>query len=275
MNSLIMPNTMKNAEQILIFPPEEVKPPQDRFNLVGQTFGRLTAIKTVGTRMNSGAMWLCSCSCGKMHTADRYALVIGQTKSCGCYAQECRLRVTDIVGKKYGRLTVISRDPCRRGGIRWFCRCECGKEKSIIGARMKNGDTQSCGCLHLEKLRNQVQPTRYKRLPGESAKIKHLTSYKRGALSRDIEWSLSNDEFYKLTSMDCHYCGMEPSAWKPTSNGFILKNGIDRVTHTIGYVYSNCVPCCSKCNRAKYRMSGDEFRSWVRKTYLHLFKYEL
>ena len=29
----------------------------------------------------------------------------------------------------------------------WVCKCECGNICEICGAELRNGDTQSCGCL--------------------------------------------------------------------------------------------------------------------------------
>ena len=32
------------------------------------------------------------------------------------------------------------------GRIKWICECECGARKSISGADLRSGNTQSCGC---------------------------------------------------------------------------------------------------------------------------------
>lgn len=58
----------------------------------------------------------------------------------------------DLTGKKFGRLTVVSRtnrDKTRH--ICWLCRCDCGKEKIVRGSRLQNGETQSCRCFQIEK----------------------------------------------------------------------------------------------------------------------------
>jgi hypothetical protein len=55
----------------------------------------------------------------------------------------------DLTGKKYGRLTVLERAENNAWNqTRWLCRCECGKQKVIDGTPLKDGRTQSCGCLH-------------------------------------------------------------------------------------------------------------------------------
>lgn len=59
----------------------------------------------------------------------------------------------DLVGKKYGKLTVISYAGRKQSGenqkkTMWLCKCECGNEKIVAGAELRNGSTISCGCFH-------------------------------------------------------------------------------------------------------------------------------
>lgn len=58
-------------------------------NLTGRVFGRLTAVKHSHTAP-SGAMWLCSCSCGTTCMILSSLLRRGNTQSCGCYRRELR-----------------------------------------------------------------------------------------------------------------------------------------------------------------------------------------
>lgn len=64
----------------------------------------------------------------------------------------------NIVGQKFGRLTVIKRfgEPSgRREKVKWVCRCECGNELSVIGDSLKRGNTLSCGCYREEIQRGE------------------------------------------------------------------------------------------------------------------------
>lgn len=59
----------------------------------------------------------------------------------------------DIVGDKYGRLTVISYShQDKHGKSQWKCLCDCGKEIVTSGAAMRKGNTTSCGCYNLERI---------------------------------------------------------------------------------------------------------------------------
>jgi hypothetical protein len=63
------------------------------------------------------------------------------------------LRLVDRIGKVYGYLTVIERvpDPERLVSL-WLCRCKCGNEVIVKGGNLNSGNTNSCGCLNLQKL---------------------------------------------------------------------------------------------------------------------------
>lgn len=63
-----------------------------------------------------------------------------------------RLNVSDYIGKRYGRLTILSYESMDKNHHRKFkCLCDCGKLKVTSIFSLKNGDTQSCGCIQKEK----------------------------------------------------------------------------------------------------------------------------
>lgn len=56
----------------------------------------------------------------------------------------------DLVGQKFGRLTVISFNGRKNGRYLWNCKCECGNDCVVEGHRLKTEGTRSCGCLRKE-----------------------------------------------------------------------------------------------------------------------------
>lgn len=61
----------------------------------------------------------------------------------------------DLIGKKFGRLTVIKRSAkCIRSGM-WLCGCECGNWRIVRGSDLKSGNTRSCGCYRRELIRQR------------------------------------------------------------------------------------------------------------------------
>lgn len=67
---------------------------------------------------------------------------------------------TDLTGKDFGRLHVVSRteDHVTVSGkhmVMWFCQCSCGKTLKVLSANLKSGNTVSCGCYR-EELRPSI-----------------------------------------------------------------------------------------------------------------------
>lgn len=54
-----------------------------------------------------------------------------------------------IIGKKFERLTVLEKDPIKKGY--YICICDCGNKKSIAASNLYNFNTVSCGCYLIEK----------------------------------------------------------------------------------------------------------------------------
>lgn len=54
-----------------------------------------------------------------------------------------------MLGKRFGRLTVIAEAPERKCGQScWVCQCDCGNITApILGSNLRRGHTKSCGCL--------------------------------------------------------------------------------------------------------------------------------
>lgn len=59
----------------------------------GKRYGRLVAIKDVGRTTKQGdVIWLCKCDCGNLARVRGSSLTSGNTRSCGCLAEEGRNR---------------------------------------------------------------------------------------------------------------------------------------------------------------------------------------
>lgn len=129
-----------------------------RNDLTGKTFGRLTALEPNGKSNDGKTKWLCQCACGNRVTVVGSCLTTGHTRSCGCLSREEHGgNIVDRVGERYGRLLVIRRaddyvSPKGVRHVRWLCQCDCGNTTVVDTGLLRNGETRSCGCLHLEKL---------------------------------------------------------------------------------------------------------------------------
>ena len=130
-----------------------------RKDLVGQTYGLLTVLSEAQTYGSPKGyrkrMWNCRCECGNESVVMGSHLTSGHTSSCGC-EQLSKLKprnATNLVGNKFGLLTVISRDENRMIGansrVVWKCVCDCGKITSVLSLLLTHGRIKSCGCLSI------------------------------------------------------------------------------------------------------------------------------
>lgn len=222
-------------------------------------------------KMGEKKRWRCRCVCGRERDVFQYVLFSGNSTSCGCRNGE------DLTGQKFGDLVALR--PVLRGDrIRvWLCQCVCGKEHLARPDALKRGKTTSCGCEGMKRRKEALKKLRKE--PGAAAKNLLYAKYKSSAKKRGREFSLTKEEFHRLTCLNCHYCGSPPSNhyrdWQKEADaewaekGAILYNGIDRVNNDRGYVCDNVVPCCFVCNRAKHTMSEEEFRAWIARLVNH------
>lgn len=59
------------------------------------------------------------------------------------------MKKIDLTGKRFNKLLVLEEDLLNKDnkGAKWICQCDCGNKVSIRGTFLRNGHTQSCGCL--------------------------------------------------------------------------------------------------------------------------------
>lgn len=185
------------------------------------------------------------------------------------------------IGDVFNRLTVLEKQPKKTyAKTKYLCQCSCGKKKIVYGSSLKTGDTQSCGCYNSES-----SSQRHRHKIGESSYNYCEAQYKAGAKQRNITYSLTREEFRTLIVQDCYWCGDSPRRWnryftEGVRNKFkdtvseelanlqtVYVNGIDRVDSdiSIGYTISNCVPCCTTCNKMKNNYDKDHFLSHIKK----------
>ena len=129
-------------------------------DLTGMSFGRLTVIEQTDDYIKPDgehvAMWKCKCECSNIKTIKGDSLKSGMSRSCGCMQKEAGGKnIINLIGKKFGRLTVIERaedyiKPNGQHDLRWLCKCECGNTIITLGRSLKSGGTKSCGCLWKE-----------------------------------------------------------------------------------------------------------------------------
>jgi|WetSurMetagenome_2_1015567.scaffolds.fasta_scaffold02484_13 hypothetical protein len=166
-------------------------------------------------------------------------------------------KLKDLTGQVYGDLTVVKQGKNIRTHAAWVCKCTCGKQRLVRSDYLQRGKTKNCG-------------SRCPLLKGSYAQtcLYHVYKY-TCAKSRGLEFTLTREQFSKLISKPCHYCGCQPNQKfsTPTKTDYCKYNGLDRLNNKLGYTLRNVVPCCLQCNRSKCTLSVGEFFSWLKQVY--------
>ncbi len=222
----------------------------------GQRYGSWTVLRRSAHRQpGRAAFWDCVCDCGTEATVVGGNLASGISTNCGCSRGTTTIALE--AGAQFGDWTVLERGARGKCGDQamWLCRCVCGKERLVRSGALRRRQSLSCGCTRTYDHNTipQGSPQEY---------VWRFNTYADKAQRRGLSFELDLAQFIELASRDCHYCGSAP-ALKVRKHRVraesSLMNGIDRVDNAVGYVASNCVPCCTWCNEMKRHRSAKHF----------------
>jgi len=148
----------------------------------------------------------------------------------------------DLIGEKFGELTVTSLAGSHNGYSYWTCQCDCGNTIEVRGTSLTQG--KSSQCIKCARSNNGKRNRKDDQLV---ALVRVYTNYKRQAKQRGLSFEITKEEFSILINSNCFYCNTPPSnsllVYRRTKDGApFLYNGIDRVNNDVGYTVDNCVP---------------------------------
>ena len=61
-----------------------------------------------------------------------------------------------LIGKRFGKLTVIEQIESKNKQRRWLCQCDCGGTNIVTTGNLNSGHTTNCGCKKSPDLTGQV-----------------------------------------------------------------------------------------------------------------------
>ena len=182
----------------------------------------------------------------------------------------------DLTGQRFGRILVLRRGPNAnyKPHVRWYVRCDCGKESLVDGRNLRLTHTKSCGCLARERMAwSDRFMAAVPRLTPEEKRLSALRylwqDQKHRAKDRKLRWTIPPDLYIKLCQKPCVYCGAPPSNCRTILEMKILHSGLDRIDSARGYVAGNVAPCCFRCNAAKNVQSVADFIAWAKRLVEH------
>lgn len=122
-------------------------PRKPDLSIIGQTFNSLKVIKYTDKRNSyRRGLYECQCLlCSGTAYATKNNLIRGEVKNCGCTRHNPKKE--DLIGKKFGQLTVISKT-IENNSLRYICKCECGNIVNVRSQGLVSGNTKTCGHSH-------------------------------------------------------------------------------------------------------------------------------
>lgn len=159
----------------------------------------------------------------------------------------------DLSGRRFG--SVIAKRYLRTsedGRAIWLCLCDCGKSAEIGTHNLKRNKITSCGCVENARAINRIIKMAYKY---------HLS----GARTRGYVSSLSMEEYVKIASNPCVYCGIISIRSNPDTKDEIGLNSVDRINNEPYYRLENTQAVCFTCQRMKSDMTHSDFLAHITK----------
>lgn len=167
------------------------------------------------------------------------------------------MKLVNLVGKRYGRLLVVSKSNSHNGHTRWLCKCDCGNECIVHGTSLKTGNTTSCGCYKRENAKKLYSTVRQN--------DKHLYAVWNGIKQRCNNKNNSSYHNYggRGIKMDKTWANNYKSFYDwAISSGYESGKQIDRIDNNGNYEPQNCrfvdqeIQANNKRNVKLYTLNG-------------------
>lgn len=123
---------------------------------IGDKIDLLTIIER-GPNNGKTTQWYCDCECGAKHQLISTRRLSKKDRkkpcNCGCLNKQQavelgRSQTKSLVGQVFGKLLVLEATEKRDAeAIVYKCQCSCGVVCEVRSTSLRNGHTQSCGCL--------------------------------------------------------------------------------------------------------------------------------
>lgn len=169
------------------------------------------------------------------------------------------MKALNLVGQKFGRLTIVRNSGGSRGGsVLWECLCDCGNIIHVSSRHLnrKNNNIKSCGCLQKESGTNHKDWKGVGEISGawwtqRITRSDHRRIPVEVSISKEYAWNLFLEQDRK-----CALSGLELVISTKTNLGTA---SLDRIDSTKGYIEGNVQWVHKHINFMKNKFSVDYF----------------
>jgi hypothetical protein len=234
-----------------------------RYDLTKQVFGKLTVLSRSSLKgKHHQAKWVCRCECGRKTTVFQHSLLGGRAKSCGCGMHPKGNKAPnkiDMLKQTFGRLTVVAAAQPVNNQAKWVCQCICGNVCVVVGNRLRNGKTQSCGCLR----KAAYAWKGYEEISGN-----FWTRLQRIAAARNLPFTITVQQAWRLflrQERKCALSGVSLTFRRSQADRTRPQTAsLDRIDSKKGYTPRNIQWVHKTVNLMKNVLSQSEFVGWCK-----------
>lgn len=146
------------------------------------------------------------------------------------------MRQLDLVGQKFGRLTVLRVFDTKNQKKTYVCQCDCGSLKVVVTGHLRSGHTKSCGCLGRKHLLEAL--TKH----GQNCKGKPTATYSSWANMRSRCLNPRNERYEDYGGRGIVIC----DEWEDFRNFYwemgkrLCNSSLDRIDNNGPYAGWNC-----------------------------------
>lgn len=219
-------------------------------DLIGKQIGKFTIIKA--ERKNKRIYVQAKCECGNVQEYYYQSLLRRKNQCCNQCASKSNalINLKELIGKKYGKLTIIDAFRNDKSEIRAVVECECGEKKEVRFHSLANGDIVSCGQCKKINL-NDLIGQKYGKLTIIKAKYKNHSII---VTAKCECGSIKDYRFHSLKSGHTKSCG----CIKADRLNNIWHNLLDQCYNELSTYY---IPNINICD--EWLKSFEAFKQWV------------
>ena len=178
-------------------------------------------------------------------------------------------KAMDLVGKTFGKLTVLRIQRVRLGNGRLhakaICKCICGNEIAIFWTSLATRVSKSCGCdLTYE---NTTGENNYRFKGFEEIRAGFWSRYMTNAESRGLRFEITKEHAWGVFESQGRRCALSgvPLIFVGGKRKSDTTASIDRIDPLEGYIEGNIQWVHKTLNTMRMDLSVDEFVSWCHK----------